>query len=59
MTKTLKFQNSYQNLQAHGLTLSCPEVYMGLHDTLATAIQVQHADGKYDPAYRWKFDEKD
>jgi len=25
--------------QAHGLTLSCPELYMGLHDTLATAIQ--------------------
>jgi len=25
--------------QAHGLTLSCPEVYMGLHDALAVAIQ--------------------
>ena len=31
-------------LKAHGLTLSCPELYMGLHDTLATAIQVQLAE---------------
>ena len=30
-------------MKAHGLTLSCPELYMGLHDTLATAIQVELA----------------
>ena len=36
-------------LKAHGLTLSCPELYMGLHDTLATAIQVQLAE-----VYNWQ-----
>ena len=36
-------------LKAHGLTLSCPELYMGLHDTIATAIQVQLAE-----VYNWQ-----
>ena len=45
-SKRISFSTYWKSsfLKAHGLTLSCPELYMGLHDTLATAIQVQLAE---------------